>query len=201
MRLCPTSERAGDSFPRRYRLVSLSREAAASVAGRPMTTIKIADDWLDAVRASLGARCRLGRPGRTGDARRLRRAQRSIGRRARLRQHRRAWPRARRRSPPICCSASDGTWRFRIYRRGESIPLADMLPLLDQLGLRALDERAFGFVFDGVTVWLHDVGVAVPAGRPAERRDQGRGATVASSPSSAVRSRSTGSIVWSSSAA
>ena len=60
-----------------------------------MTTIKIADDWLDAVRASLGARCRLGRPARTGDARRLRRAQRSVGCRARLRQHRRAGRRRR----------------------------------------------------------------------------------------------------------
>ena len=58
---------------------------------------------------------------------------------------------------------ADGTWRFRVYRRGESIPLADMLPLLDQLGLRALDERAFGFTFDEVTVWLHDVGVELPA--------------------------------------
>ena len=58
---------------------------------------------------------------------------------------------------------ADGSWRFRIYRRGESIPLADMLPLLDQLGLRALDERAFGFAVTGATVWLHDVGVAVPA--------------------------------------
>ena len=37
-----------------------------------------------------------------------------------------------------------------------------MLPLLDHLCLRALDERAFGFSFDDVTVWLHDVGVAVP---------------------------------------
>ncbi len=57
---------------------------------------------------------------------------------------------------------TDGSWRFRIYRRGEAIPLSDMLPLLDQLDLRALDERAFGFGVDGVTVWLHDVGVAVP---------------------------------------
>ena len=38
-----------------------------------------------------------------------------------------------------------------------------MLPLLDQLGLRALDERAFGFGFEGATVWLHDVGVEVSA--------------------------------------
>ena len=67
-----------------------------------------------------------------------------------------------RRSTTDLLQRADGTWRFRIYRRGESIPLADMLPLLDHLGLRALDERAFGFAFDGATVWLHDVGVAVP---------------------------------------
>jgi glutamate dehydrogenase len=59
----------------------------------------------------------------------------------------------------------DGSLRFRIYRRGESIPLADLLPLLDHLGFRALDERAFAFdLGDGGAVWLHDVGVAAPAG-------------------------------------
>jgi glutamate dehydrogenase len=56
-------------------------------------------------------------------------------------------------------------WRFRVYRLGGSIPLADLLPLLDNLGLRALDERAFAFeVSPGVTVHLHDVGVRVPDG-------------------------------------
>jgi glutamate dehydrogenase len=65
---------------------------------------------------------------------------------------------------------SDGGWRFRVYRQGPSIPLADLLPLLDQLGLRALDERAFHFpVADGngvdrPGVWLHDVGVDVVGG-------------------------------------
>ncbi len=60
----------------------------------------------------------------------------------------------------------DGAWRFRVYRKGPSIPLADLLPLLDQLGLRALDEQAFRF--DGGEehggVWLHDVGVDMPVG-------------------------------------
>ena len=51
-----------------------------------------------------------------------------------------------------------------------------MLPLLDQLGLRALDERAFGFAFEGGMVWLHDVGVAVPGGHRVDRCDPGRGA-------------------------
>ncbi|MEO5901031.1 MAG: NAD-glutamate dehydrogenase domain-containing protein [Ilumatobacteraceae bacterium] len=59
--------------------------------------------------------------------------------------------------------ASPTEWRFRVYHRGASLPLADLLPLLDQLGFRALDERAFGFdPGDGTGVWLHDVGVSVP---------------------------------------
>ena len=56
-------------------------------------------------------------------------------------------------------------WRFRVYHSGGSIPLADLLPLLDNLGLRALDERAFSFQFGGgVVVHLHDVGVRAPEG-------------------------------------
>jgi glutamate dehydrogenase len=126
-----------------------------------MTTIHIADEWLDAVRASLGTRADLV---------------------ARLEP---AIPAGydELNDPSVAAldfvnigaladgpaelttdllQRGDGTWRFRIYRRGESIPLADMLPLLDQLGLRALDERAFGFRFEDAVVWLHDVGVAVP---------------------------------------
>ena len=55
-------------------------------------------------------------------------------------------------------------WRFRVYVSGHSIPLADLLPLLDQLGLRALDERAFRSTCDGAVVRLHDVGVRLPDG-------------------------------------
>jgi glutamate dehydrogenase len=55
--------------------------------------------------------------------------------------------------------------RFRVYRVGRSIPLADLLPLLDHLGVRAIDERAFEFVLDPARpVFVHDVGVVVPAG-------------------------------------
>jgi glutamate dehydrogenase len=128
-----------------------------------MTTINIADDWLAEVRASLGARAELA--GRLEPA----------------------MPAGydELNDPSVAAldfinidalstgvdevttdllQRADGSWRFRIYRRGESIPLADMLPLLDHLGLRALDERAFEFAFDGVTIWLHDVGVSLPNG-------------------------------------
>ena len=78
-------------------------------------------------------------------------------------------------------------WRFRVYRRGSSIPLADLLPLLDNLGLRALDERAFAFevssdvasdVASDVVVHLHDVGVraADGVGLDGDQADHLRGA-------------------------
>ena len=61
-------------------------------------------------------------------------------------------------------SASD-EWRFRVYRAGAGIPLADLLPLLDHLGLRAQEERAFAFHLDDTTtVHLYDVGVRLPSG-------------------------------------
>jgi glutamate dehydrogenase len=53
-------------------------------------------------------------------------------------------------------------WRFRVYHGGAAVPIADLLPLLDNLGFRAVDERAFHFRFEERSVWLHDVGVQVP---------------------------------------
>ena len=62
--------------------------------------------------------------------------------------------------------AAPNEWRFRVYHRGAPLALADLLPLLDQLGFRALDERSFTFPGtngggDTTSVRLHDVGVAV----------------------------------------
>ena len=73
--------------------------------------------------------------------------------------------------------AAPDEWRFRVYRVGAPVPLSDLLPLLDQLGMRALDERSFPFKGDGgVTVWLHDVGVQVAVGelQPAMRTEAQR---------------------------
>ena len=55
-------------------------------------------------------------------------------------------------------------WRFRVYRAGAAVPIADLLPLLDHLGFRAIDERSFRFDCTGCTVWAHDVGVQLPTG-------------------------------------
>ncbi|HUC32417.1 MAG TPA: NAD-glutamate dehydrogenase domain-containing protein, partial [Ilumatobacteraceae bacterium] len=55
-------------------------------------------------------------------------------------------------------------WRFRVYRAGDAVPIADLLPLLDHLGFRAIDERASKFALPGHDVWVHDVGVQIPSG-------------------------------------
>ncbi|MEO7397051.1 MAG: NAD-glutamate dehydrogenase domain-containing protein, partial [Ilumatobacteraceae bacterium] len=49
--------------------------------------------------------------------------------------------------------------RFRLYRRNSPVTLAAMLPLLDQLGLQAVDERPFTLKAGADTISLYDVGV------------------------------------------
>jgi glutamate dehydrogenase len=57
-----------------------------------------------------------------------------------------------------------GEWRFRVYRRGAPAVLAELLPLLDHLGLDALDERPYTFRFDDEEVHLYDIGVRASGG-------------------------------------
>ncbi|MFM2183903.1 MAG: hypothetical protein RJB61_2197, partial [Actinomycetota bacterium] len=57
--------------------------------------------------------------------------------------------------------AAPHQWRFRMYHGDRAVPLADLLPLLDHLGFRVIDERAFRFDMPSTAVWVHDVGVEV----------------------------------------
>ena len=66
--------------------------------------------------------------------------------------------------------ASAGEWRSRIYRRGVSMALSELLPLLDNLGIQPLDEQPFTFHIGADTVHLHDIGVRVPAGVELDER-------------------------------
>ena len=59
--------------------------------------------------------------------------------------------------------AAPGEWRFRVYRRGTSVALSELLPLLDHLGLQALDEQPYTFGLDDELVHVYDIGVRVPA--------------------------------------
>ena len=59
---------------------------------------------------------------------------------------------------------TEGDWRMRVYRRGDPIALADLLPMLGHVGLRALEERPYQLEIDGESCYVYDIGVRVPAG-------------------------------------
>jgi glutamate dehydrogenase len=58
----------------------------------------------------------------------------------------------------------DDAWRMRVYRVGEPIALADLLPMLRHVGLDAIDEHPHRFVIEGRECFVYDIGVRVPAG-------------------------------------
>jgi len=48
------------------------------------------------------------------------------------------------------------TFRFKLYRPGAAAPLADVLPILEHMGLKALIEDGFKVSPDGQPVWIHE---------------------------------------------
>jgi len=54
----------------------------------------------------------------------------------------------------------NGLLRFKIARQGGGIPLSDALPILENMGLRVIDEQPYEFVAkDGLIFWMHDFGM------------------------------------------
>ncbi|MBL8772573.1 MAG: NAD-glutamate dehydrogenase [Phenylobacterium sp.] len=71
----------------------------------------------------------------------------------------------------ICARAyrtpDDGPLQFRVklYRRGEPAPLADVLPILESMGLKAMAEAGFRLTPQGrEPVWVHDFEIEDPRG-------------------------------------
>jgi glutamate dehydrogenase len=58
----------------------------------------------------------------------------------------------------------DDEWRFRVFLRDRPTTIAELVPLLEHLGLTPLDEHPSDFVGDAATVYLDDVGVRVSTG-------------------------------------
>ncbi|GHD60747.1 NAD-glutamate dehydrogenase [Jeongeupia chitinilytica] len=53
-------------------------------------------------------------------------------------------------------------WRLKLYRN-TAIELSDCLPLLENLGVRVLDERPYKLGFaDGSAAWIIDIGIQLP---------------------------------------
>ncbi len=50
--------------------------------------------------------------------------------------------------------------RMSLYSPGDALALADLLPIMANLGLRVIDEKAAEVEVDGRFVWIHDLGVS-----------------------------------------
>ncbi|HEY8615399.1 MAG TPA: NAD-glutamate dehydrogenase [Phenylobacterium sp.] len=64
-------------------------------------------------------------------------------------------------------TAEDGPleFRFKLYRQGEPAPLADVLPILENMGLKTLAEAGFCIQREGhPTIWVHDFELTDPRG-------------------------------------
>src|SRR4051812_18745429 len=60
---------------------------------------------------------------------------------------------------------SELQFRFKLYRPQIPAPLADVLPILDNMGLKALAEAGFPVTRAGQpTVWVHDFEIEDPRG-------------------------------------
>ncbi|WP_293452112.1 NAD-glutamate dehydrogenase [Phenylobacterium sp.] len=64
-------------------------------------------------------------------------------------------------------TAADGPlhFRFKLYRRDDPAPLADVLPILESMGLKAMAEAGFEIrPAGGASVWVHDFEIEDPRG-------------------------------------
>jgi glutamate dehydrogenase len=60
--------------------------------------------------------------------------------------------------------AMPGTLRFKLFHCGGPVTLSDSLPMLEQMGLKVLDERPYRIAPDGLPpVWMHDLGLLASA--------------------------------------
>ncbi|MEX2453265.1 MAG: NAD-glutamate dehydrogenase [Rhodospirillaceae bacterium] len=56
--------------------------------------------------------------------------------------------------------ADEASIRFKMFNRGESVPLSDVLPMLENMGLRVIDEIPYEIrLTGGESVWIHDFGM------------------------------------------
>ncbi len=51
---------------------------------------------------------------------------------------------------------ADGSLRLKLYRRGQDLPLSDVLPVMENLGLRVIAERPYPVQVDGVLHYIQD---------------------------------------------
>jgi len=54
----------------------------------------------------------------------------------------------------------NGTFHFKLFRRGNTIPLSDVLPIFENMGLRVISESPHEILFkDESSIWINDFGM------------------------------------------
>ena len=71
--------------------------------------------------------------------------------------------------------AGPDTARFKVFRAGDPVVLSDVLPLLEDAGLRVVDERPYRIRPDGAAadLWIQDLGLVDPTGADIDLADAG----------------------------
>jgi glutamate dehydrogenase len=70
----------------------------------------------------------------------------------------------------IAGESGSGLLRFKLFAAGRPLPLSDVLPLLENMGVRVLDQRPYEVRLaatdeaDDDVVWIHDFGLRPPEG-------------------------------------
>lgn len=60
--------------------------------------------------------------------------------------------------------ATNDAIRFKLCRRKKTIPLSDVIPMLENMGLRVIDEQPYEInLSDGLKVWINDFGMSYSA--------------------------------------
>ncbi|WP_421863562.1 NAD-glutamate dehydrogenase [Motiliproteus sp.] len=62
----------------------------------------------------------------------------------------------------------DERFNFKLYHYGKPIPLSEVIPVMEHLGLIVQDEHPYAIQLDDGKVWLHDFGLTHSAGTPIE---------------------------------
>lgn len=65
-------------------------------------------------------------------------------------------------------TSADNEMRFKLYHRGDPLPLSDALPMLENMGLKVIDEDPHLVQPAGsdAGVWIHDFGIIMRSGAP-----------------------------------
>ena len=93
--------------------------------------------------------------------------------------------------------APRGAVRMKLFRVGEPMALSDVLPLLEHMGVRVVDERPYEVhPASGPPLWIYDIGLTSPISIPSTTTSTARRSARRSAGSGEARPRATGSIAW-----